>query len=85
MGISGVAAGYTGGITLGTIALLYRWLSRIKPDAIKKHQENSVATESVRNCLAAFFRPALKPLQNLVENDQDRQEKTRLLPHRSPK
>ena len=80
MGISGVATGYTGGITLGTIALLYRWLSRIKPEAIKKHQEAPVAAESVRQCLAAFFRPALTPLQRLMVNNKDRQEKASLLP-----
>ena len=57
MGIYGVATGYTGGITLATAALLYRWNSRIKPDAIKQYQENPGAKAVTPSCFAAFFKP----------------------------
>ena len=55
LGIYGVAIGYTSGIFLATLAILYRWLQRIEPLAIQTFQEKPKVLNK-RVCPFLFFK-----------------------------
>jgi len=65
LGIYGIASGYAVGVSLATISLLVRWVSRIQPDAIKQLCEPqdhlNINTPQTNYCCSSFFqRSAIK-------------------------
>lgn len=56
MGIYGVAAGSTAGITLTGLGLFYRWKNRIAPEKIKCLVNAPPTQDSLMDCLSTLFR-----------------------------
>ena len=76
LGIYGVAAGYSFGITLATASIFYRWINRIDSAVIEKNKNNPEVKPKLANYCSFFFKMIPNRIRSNTEIGTEMKEST---------